>query len=108
MNPLEAVILKMMSRGGTYSPYGMYPPYMDKNGNPMTTFTTGVSDDAYEYVVPGVKGGKIVDPYGEFVKSGDYFARFNKGPLGRALGKYYGNLVHKWQEENNLPEYHVK
>lgn len=99
------VLIDSLTKDSTMSPYGSYKPYYDPNGMVRTTFTTGVSDDEYEYVVPGVKNGAMVkDPYMEMKRTGEYFARFRKSPLSRALSNSAGELIHKWQKGMGVPK----
>lgn len=104
MNPLEALLMLLLTSGGTMDPKGRYKAYHAPDGSIQTVNSRGISDDRYEYVVPTVKNGQpLDDPYGEMLQSGEYLAKFPRGPIGRALGGYTGGLVHKWQEENNMP-----
>lgn len=104
MNAIEQLLLLMLTKNGTMSAKGKYKPRILPDGSVQTVFTTGIADDnGYEYVVPGVKNGREVDPFAEFAKSNEYFAKFPQGLLGRTLSNYTGKLVHKWQAENNVP-----
>lgn len=104
MSPFEKLLMQLLTSGATYDPKGAYKPYFDSNGGYQTVNSVGVGDERYEYVVPSVKRGQpIQDPMAELRDSGEYFARFPRGLIGRALGNYTGKLVHQWQAENNKP-----